>query len=32
MAMLVLVTMPFLACRRWPEAVYCSLAVVSLGT
>ena len=29
---MVLVTLTFLAFRRWPEAVYCGLAAVSLGT
>jgi hypothetical protein len=32
MAVMVLATLAFLACRRWPEAVYCGLAAVSLGT
>jgi hypothetical protein len=31
MAVMVLVTLAFLAFRRWPEAVYCGLAAVSLG-
>jgi hypothetical protein len=32
MAVMVLVTLAFLLCRRWPEAVYCGLAAVALGT
>jgi hypothetical protein len=32
MAVMVLATLAFLAFRRWPEAVYCGLAAVSLGT
>lgn len=32
MAVMVLVTIGFAACRRWPEAVYCGLAAVTLGT
>lgn len=32
MAVMVLVTLAFLACHRWPEAAYCGLAAVSLGT
>jgi hypothetical protein len=32
MAVMVLVMLAFLAFRRWPEAVYCGLAAVSLGT
>jgi hypothetical protein len=32
MAVMVLVTLAFLLYRRWPEAVYCGLAAVALGT
>jgi hypothetical protein len=31
-AVMVLVTVAFLASRRWPEAVYCGLAAVAIGT
>jgi hypothetical protein len=32
MALIVLATLAFLWRRRWPEAVYCGLAAISLGT
>ncbi len=32
MAVMILVTLAFLWRRRWPEAVYCGLAAVALGT
>jgi hypothetical protein len=32
MAAMVLATMAFLCWRRWPEAVYCGLAALALGT
>ncbi len=32
MAVMVLVTLAFLVWHRWPEAVYCGLAVIALGT
>ncbi len=32
MAAMVLATVAFLCWRRWPEAVYCGLAVLALGT
>jgi Mannosyltransferase (PIG-V) len=32
MAVLILVTLAFTVRRRWPEAVYCGLAMVALGT
>ena len=32
MAVMILVTLAFLWRRRWPEAVYCGLAVLALGT
>ena len=32
MAAMVLVTLAFLCWRRWPEAVYCGLAALALGT
>jgi hypothetical protein len=32
MAVMLVATMAFAATKRWPEAVYCGLAVVALGT
>jgi hypothetical protein len=32
MAVMILVTLAFLVWHRWPEAVYCGLAVLALGT
>jgi hypothetical protein len=32
MAVMILVTLAFLVWHRWPEAVYCGLAVIALGT
>jgi len=32
MAVMILVTLAFLLWHRWPEAVYCGLAVLALGT
>jgi hypothetical protein len=32
MAVIVLATLAFAWCRRWPEAVYCGIAMIALGT